>query len=190
MSFAYRIKSEICNNRPFRQRRRWALAYGLLLFGRAFGPEEISLHTEHKFVARLYADSISDLVGLGGSITLREVKRKDRRSVYLVTVDSLSDRVAVLSRFGCRAGEDPRRVDFAHVPEEEAAAFLSGAFLACGAVSDPEKGYRVEFATQHQPGSRTTLRRCSRNISRRPSGRCAATTTCSTTRRAKTSRTC
>lgn len=79
MSFAYRIKSEICNNRPFRQRRRWALAYGLLLFGRAFGPEEISLHTEHKFVARLYADSISDLVGLGGSITLREVKRKDRR---------------------------------------------------------------------------------------------------------------
>ena len=151
MSFAYRIKSEICNNRPFRQRRRWALAYGLLLFGRAFGPEEISLHTEHKFVARLYADSISDLVGLGGSITLREVKRKDRRSVYLVTVDSLSDRVAVLSRFGCRAGEDPRRIDFAHVPEEEAAAFLSGAFLACGAVSDPEKGYRVEFATQHQP---------------------------------------
>ena len=122
MSFAYRIKSEICNNRPFRQRRRWALAYGLLLFGRAFGPEEISLHTEHKFVARLYADSISDLVGLGGSITLREVKRKDRRSVYLVTVDSLSDRVAVLSRFGCRAGEDPRRIDFAHVPEEEAAA--------------------------------------------------------------------
>ena len=71
--------------------------------------------------------------------------------VYLVTVDSLSDRVAVLSRFGCRAGEDPRRVDFTHVPEEEAAAFLSGAFLACGAVSDPEKGYRVEFATQHQP---------------------------------------
>ena len=59
--------------------------------------------------------------------------------------------VAVLSRFGCRAGEDPRRIDFAWVPEEEAAAFLSGAFLACGAVSDPEKGYRVEFATQHQP---------------------------------------
>ena len=64
MSFSYRIKNEICNNRPFRQKHKKALAYGLLLFGKTFGMEHISLHTENRAVAKLYADGISDLVGL------------------------------------------------------------------------------------------------------------------------------
>ena len=106
MSFAYEIKNEICHNRPFRQRRQKALAYGLLLFGKTFGPDSISIHTEHRTLARLYADSISDLVGLRGSITMREVRRSGRRSIFVVTVDSVTDRIAVLSFFGCRAGED------------------------------------------------------------------------------------
>lgn len=99
MSFAYEIKNEICHNRPFRQRRQKALAYGLLLFGKTFGPDSISIHTEHRTLARLYADSISDLVGLRGSITMREVRRSGRRSIFVVTVDSVTDRIAVLSFF-------------------------------------------------------------------------------------------
>ena len=102
MSFAYHVKNEICQNRPFRQRRQKALAYGLLLFGKTFGPDSISIHTEHRTLARLYADSISDLVGLRGSITMREVRRSGRRSIFVVTVDSVTDRIAVLSFFGCQ----------------------------------------------------------------------------------------
>ena len=150
MSFAHRIKSEICNNRPLRQRHQWAMTYGLLLFGKSFGLDEISIHTEHKIVARLYADNITDLVGLTDSITLREVKRRDRRSVFVVTVDSLADRVAILSRFGCRAGESVRRIRMEQLPQQERPAFLSGAFLACAAITDPEKSYHVEFATSER----------------------------------------
>ena len=90
VSFAQRIKSEICGNRSFCQRHRRALAYGLLLYGRSFTPESICLHTEHRRVARLYADSIADLAGLSGSITLREVRRQEGKSVYVATVDSLA----------------------------------------------------------------------------------------------------
>lgn len=153
MSFAYQIKSEICQNKPFRQRSREAQMYGLLLFGKTFGIDDISIHTEHKVVARLYADSITDLVGITDSITLREVKRTgDRPSVYIVTVDSLRDRLAVLSFFGYRAGEDCRRIRADMFDREtDPPVFLSGAFLACGAVSDPEKGYRVELSTPHSP---------------------------------------
>lgn len=147
MSFASQVKSEICANRPFRQRHKTALAYGLLLFGRAFGPESISLHTEHKVVARLYADSITDLVGISDSITVREIRRKDRPSVFAVTVDSLADRIAVLSHFGCKAGEDAARIRAEAFTEAGQGAFLSGVFLACGALSDPEKDYRLEFST-------------------------------------------
>ena len=146
MSFAYHVKNEICQNRPFRQRSRKALAYGLLLFGKTFGEESISIHTEHKVVARLYADSITDLVGLSESITMREVKRQDRRSVYIVNVDGLSDRIAVLSYFGCKAGEDCMRIREGRLSERERPVFLAGAFLACGGIADPEKSYQLEFA--------------------------------------------
>ena len=145
MSFSYRIKNEICSNRPFRQKHKKALAYGLLLFGKTFGMEHISLHTENRAVAKLYADGISDLVGLSESLTVREIRREGRRSVYVVTVDGLSDRIAILSYFGYKAGEPSRRIRMEALPESEYPAFLSGAFLACGTVSDPEKGYHAEF---------------------------------------------
>ncbi len=83
MSFAHRIKSEICSNRPFRQRRQRAMACGLLSFGGRFDRDAISIHTEHRKVARLYADSITDLVGISGSITVQEIRRGDRRLTVL-----------------------------------------------------------------------------------------------------------
>ena len=150
MSFAYEIKNEICHNRPFRQRRQKALAYGLLLFGKTFGPDSISIHTEHRTLARLYADSISDLVGLRGSITMREVRRSGRRSIFVVTVDSVTDRIAVLSFFGCRAGEDCCQIRRELLADDDMPVFISGAFLACGTVTDPEKSYQAEFVTPHQ----------------------------------------
>ena len=150
MSFAYEIKNEICHNRPFRQRRQKALAYGLVLFGKTFGPDSISIHTEHRTLARLYADSISDLVGLRGSITMREVRRSGRRSIFVVTVDSVTDRIAVLSFFGCRAGEDCCQIRRELLADDDMPVFISGAFLACGTVTDPEKSYQAEFVTPHQ----------------------------------------
>lgn len=146
MSFAYQIKSEICHNRPFRQRNRKAQAYGLLLFGKSFGIDSISIHTEHKVVARLYADSIADLIGLTDSITLKEVKRQRRRSMYIITVDSYTDRLAILSYFGYKAGEDCCYIRRELLTESNIPVFLSGAFLAAAAVSDPQKEYRVEFS--------------------------------------------
>ena len=134
MSFAHRIKSEICSNRPFRQRRQRAMACGLLSFGGRFDRDAISIHTEHRKVARLYADSITDLVGISGSITVQEV-------------DSSADRAAVLLAFGRDAD-----LEVWPVPDspDEIPAFLSGAFLACGGISDPEKSYHLEFATQRK----------------------------------------
>ena len=147
MSFAHQIKTEICHNRPFCQRNKKALAYGLLLFGKSFSEKLIALHTEHRIVARLYADSISDLAELSQSITVREVKREGRRSIYVVTVDSPVDRAALLRVFG--AQETPR-IEPSMLSESAFAAFISGAFLACGSVSDPEKGYHAEFSTSEQ----------------------------------------
>lgn len=141
MSYSHEIKREICANKALRQYAR-AMAYGMLLFEKSYCRDSICLHTEHRVVARLFGNLLSDLTGLQGCITAREVKRSGRRSVFVVTVDEQEDRASLISFFG-EGGHI--REDL--LPEEEVPAFLSGVFLACGAVSDPEKGYRAEFAT-------------------------------------------
>lgn len=103
------------------------------------------MHTEHKTVARLYADCITDVAGLSESITLREVRRQNRRSMYVVHVDGEADRLETLAYYGHKEGDC--KIHWDRISEECRPAFLCGIFLACGTVGDPEKGYRAEFAT-------------------------------------------
>lgn len=127
------------------RRYTWAMAYGMLLYGKSFSGQEICLHTEHQAVARLYGNLLSDLVDLQGCITAREVKRSGRKSMFLVTIDEAADREAIMACFG---GDGSLHQDLLN--EENEPAFLSGAFLSCGAVSAPEKGYHAEFVTPHK----------------------------------------
>lgn len=144
LSYSQEVKREICRNRALR-RDTWAMAYGMLLYGKSFSRQEICLHTEHQAVARLYGNLLSDLVDLQGCITAREVKRSGRKSMFLVTIDENSDREAIMSCFG---GDGTLHQDLLN--EENEPAFLSGAFLSCGAVSDPKKDYHAEFVTPHK----------------------------------------
>jgi len=144
LSYSQEVKREICRNRALRH-DTWAMAYGMLLYGKCFSSKEICLHTEHQAVARLYGNLLSDLVHLQGCITAREVKRSGRKSMFLVTVDEASDREAVIACFG---GDGNLHQELLN--EENEPAFLSGAFLSCGAVSDPKKGYHAEFVTPHK----------------------------------------
>ena len=91
MTFTYKIKSEIYRSKAFRGPRRAAQAYGLLLFGKHFGEEAIGLVTENKRVTKLYANAITDLVGITESITIKETKHTGN-SVFAVSVDSREDR--------------------------------------------------------------------------------------------------
>ncbi|PWL63102.1 MAG: DNA-binding protein WhiA [Oscillospiraceae bacterium] len=143
MTFTYKIKSEIYRSKAFRGPRRAAQAYGLLLFGKHFGEEAIGLVTENKRVTKLYANAITDLVGITESITIKETKHTGN-SVFAVSVDSREDREKVLAFFGHREGAEGIRME--NLAEEgDLAAFLSGAFLACGNVTDPQKSYHLEF---------------------------------------------
>lgn len=149
-SFTHEIKKEICRNGQTHPRHRKAQAYGLFLFGKTFGPDSISLHTEHKAVARYYADSIFFLARLRHSITLREVVRQGRPEMYVVTVDDAQDRLAILSYFGYAHNSDVFSIRWDLLSEEDLPVFLSGVFLACGTIGDPEKGYRGEFSTPYR----------------------------------------
>ncbi len=142
LSFAGEVKREIYHNRQLRARHGLAQGYGLLLFGRHFSAREISLTTERKAIARLYASFLHETIGLDGGVTIRENKRGEETVVYTVSVDDSRDREKILAFFN----RQPDVILKALFQKEgDLPAFLGGAYLACGNVTDPQKNYHLEF---------------------------------------------
>lgn len=147
MSFAWQYKDEIVRGKALWVRHKAAMAYGLLLMGRCFGPDAMEMATEHRGAAKLYGDLVSSLVGLRDSITTTSRVRAGRET-FVVQVDSGEDRRRVLEFFGQQGQEvNLRRLG----TPEELHAFVAGAFLSCGNMNDPQKSYRLEFAIPREP---------------------------------------
>ena len=148
-SFAYKVKSELCRQPVSRQCCARAEAYGVLLFCNTFTAAEVRIITENpEFAARLPRlfqrafslkfDSLPD--GTRDKLIFRITQRhKLARIVDLLGYDPslvLHVNFGLLEDDCCRT------------------AFLRGAFLAGGSVTDPEKRYHLELATSHVPASR------------------------------------
>ncbi|MBR3596960.1 MAG: DNA-binding protein WhiA [Clostridia bacterium] len=140
MSFSSEVKNELLNteNNPC---CKHAMNYGILLFGRAFSATEFSFLTENSAVAEAYCEAfryfsdteISPVVTAGGK--------------YKVHIDDRDSIKKILEKTGLSDGQIKRRVNFANFPNPCCfSAFIRGAFLACGTVTNPEKEYHLEFS--------------------------------------------
>ena len=139
MSFATEVKTELVS---VEKQNCCVLAqsYALLLFGRAFSGRELSLLTENEQVAAAYAGAIETLSGT------KIVPERTGAGNYRIVLEDRD----VIARILAAVGHDAagrRRVNFAVLQDECCfAAFIRGAFLACGTVTDPEKEYHLEFS--------------------------------------------
>ena len=154
MSFSSEAKKEIAAALPDKLCCRAAQLYGMLECGHAFGQEEISLQTEWESVADVYALLLTRLCGV-------PAPRRDtvkRRTLLQQCQVERPHRRAVLERFGHTGGEVSLRLNRANLDCESCArAYLRGAFLVCGAVTDPEHDYHLEFSVPHYNLSRDLL---------------------------------
>lgn len=120
-----------------------AEAFGMLIFGRAFGISEISLMTEIKAVAEHYCTSIRDLTGVTPEISFSKAGN------YKISIPKRADRVKILEFFGYTGKEIALRINLSNLEQSNedccSKAFLRGAFLVCGSATDPEKDYHIEF---------------------------------------------
>lgn len=139
MSFSAKIKEEIFQSRPARKPHYRAFCYGLLLFGRRFGPQGIEAATEHPAVSKLCGWAIRDAVGARPSLS----EQKTLRGQPLYTVE-LSD-PQLCERLLASFGHAPGRVNRELIEGESFPAFLAGAFLVCGTASEPAKSYHMEL---------------------------------------------
>ena len=140
MSFAKKVKTELSQ---IQNADCCALAcsYGLLLFGRAFSANEISLLTEHSGVADLYCDAVALLSGRVADL------QETPGGYYQVTVRDREQRIKILESLGLDVRSPRKQINLANMQNECCfGAFLRGAFLACGTLTDPTKDYHLEFS--------------------------------------------
>lgn len=154
MSFSAEIKEELINIEDMPDCCAHAMAYGMLLFGRSFDFNDISLLTENPLVAEKYSQLVQRVCEVKVPENVSEAGK------VTCEIGSEEERVKVLSCFSSTGKERVRRIDRGNLLNECGdtsesinccnAAFLRGAFLSCGTASDPNKSYHIEFVVPYR----------------------------------------
>ena len=142
MSFSSDVKNELTQSISSACCYK-AEAFGMLLFGRSFSLSEISLMTEMQNVAERYCACIRDLTGI------TPLMQKSAAGNFKVIVQERAQRAKILEYFGYTGKELALRLNLGNLEQTNndccSRAFLRGAFLVCGSITDPEKDYHIEF---------------------------------------------
>lgn len=140
MSFSTEVKDELLSVQNSAVAER-AMGYGMLLYGRRFSRNEISLLTEHRPTAEKYASVIASATGETPEII------ETGGHKFKICITDKEQIKTVFSMFEVIGGSMLRRVNSGILDNQEnICSFLRGAFLVCGTVVDPEKEYHLEFA--------------------------------------------
>ncbi|MBO5929540.1 MAG: DNA-binding protein WhiA [Clostridia bacterium] len=120
-----------------------AQAYGMAQFGHAFSKRLVSLQTENEAIAERYTVLLREVCRVSPVMT---APSSEKAGMYTVSMQTAQERLAVLERFG-HGGEVALRLNRANLECDACvAAFLRGAFLVCGAVTNPQVDYHLEFS--------------------------------------------
>ncbi|NBI66787.1 DNA-binding protein WhiA [Pseudoflavonifractor sp. 60] len=152
MSFAGDVKTQLCRIPLSRKCCAQAEAYGVLLYCNTFSASQARIVTENE----VFAQRLPVLFQKAFKLTFDRLPQGDGKQVFALEVP---EKLEVIHH---TFGSDPRvvalHVNFALLEESCCrAAFLRGAFLAGGSVTDPRKGYHLELATSHHSVSREVL---------------------------------
>ena len=151
MSFSTDTKREICRKTSTRQALQYSELYAMLLLGREFRPDIIVFKTENEDTYSHFIFLLETLFKAKCEVTEPAKGEGMRSRVYTVTVISPTKCRRIYEYYGHDEREINLRVNRANIDDEEQQrAFIRGAFLACGSVTDPEKGYHLEFAVSYR----------------------------------------
>ena len=151
MSFSSDTKREICQKLSTRTPLQYSELYAMLLLGREFTSRTIIFKTENEDVFSHFVFLISRLFKAKCEVIAPLKGETGRNRAFTVTVTSPEKCRRIFEHYGHEDRDVNLRVNRANIDdEEEQRAFIRGAFLACGSVTDPEKAYHLEFAVSHR----------------------------------------
>ena len=154
MSFSSEAKEELCGRALEKACCARAEAYGALLFCNTFTPREVRIITESASFAQRLPALLERAFGLAFD---RLPCPEEQKFIFQLTE---ADKIAsIIDAFGFDSRQSPvLHINFGLLEEDCCrAAFLRGAFLAGGSVTEPSKRYHLELATSHAQASRELM---------------------------------
>ncbi len=154
MSFSSEVKNEICRDGLQKKCCAVAEAYGVLLYCNLFSLRQIRIITESDAFSQRLPRLFRRAFGISFDI-LPPAEKTGKRSF------SITDGAKIRAIFAA-VGYDPERTVAHHINlavvenDCDRTAFLRGAFLAGGSVTDPNKRYHLELVTSHAGVCRQT----------------------------------
>jgi DNA-binding protein WhiA len=154
ISFSAAAKAEVCRSISNRNCCALAECFGILLFANSFSGDGIRIVTESREFAAILPKIFKKAFNLSFDI-LPDADSSGKLAFQINEPEKIS---LIMNAYGF----DPDDTVSLHVNlpivEEECCktAFLRGAFLAGGSVTDPGKGYHLEITTTHYSVSRET----------------------------------
>lgn len=152
MSFSAAAKAEVCRLIPQKRCCAKAQCFGVLLFCNSFQSDGIKIITE----SRDFAYILPKLFKKAFDLNFDSFPSLEAPGKLIFQIWDEEKIAAIMDEFGF--GADSTLALHINLPVVEddccKAAFLRGAFLAGGSVTDPEKGYHIEISTTHQSVAR------------------------------------
>lgn len=149
-TFAQKVKTELCEPRVERKCCAVAEAYGVLLYAHSFSPRSVRIRT----ASDEFAERLPHLFRRAFGIDFDEPEAQ-RGVKHLFTIQDPDKLKTIFDAFGNDMASPSLHINFGVIEEPCCkAAFVRGAFLAGGSVTDPAKRYHLELATTHYSVSR------------------------------------
>ncbi len=151
MAFSADVKQELCRQAVSRRCCAQAEAYGILLFCSAFDRRQARIVTESPGLKERLPILFRRAFKLGFD---QSPEPGEGKGVFLI--EDPGKLRAIFDAFDLEwDGSVSLHINLARLEDEHCrTAFLRGAFLAGGSVTDPMKGYHLELATSHYHAGR------------------------------------
>ena len=150
MSFGSDLKRELTALAIPDTELQKALAYGLFLFSRTFSKTSISIQTENAYVLDLYCGFMHSLIQVSPVVN-SSLPKRGLKQTYSAVVEEEEKCKQIFDFFHHRIDEVKLKVHGENIDSlAKIACFVRGAYLACGSMSDPVRGYHLEFSTPHK----------------------------------------
>ena len=155
MSFSSDTKAELCRESPQRVCCAVAEAYGILLYCNLFTADEVRIVTSSNEFAERLPKLFKKAFGFGFDPS----PTADIKGKHSLTITDKANIRRIFETYGYEArGVLAHHINLGVLEESCCkAAFLRGAFLAGGSITDPTKSYHLELVTDHYSVSRETF---------------------------------
>ena len=147
ISFSAAAKAEICRVLPHKECCALAQCFGILLYSNSFGTDGIKIITE----SREFAYVLPKLFKKAFDISFDSYPSLASPGKLVFQIWDEEKISIIMDSFGFQSDQTVSLYINYPVVEDDCckAAFLRGAFLAGGSVTDPVKGYHIEVTTTH-----------------------------------------